>query len=122
MRTPSFPALAMSALLVLAGQAHADVFSSQGFSGETTTLQALPGVNLDAGTTFSAGSALGGDCIETTAPSFSGRDRRILGRQQVTECNFGNFSLSAGRGQNQLPPYDNTYGGNPPPWERGWKP
>ena len=121
MRIPSFPALAMSTLLALAGQAHADVFSSQGFSGETTTLQALPGVNLDAGTTFSAGSALGGDCIETTAPSFSGRDRRIFG-QQVTECRVGNFSFSAGREQNALSPYDNTYGGNPPPWERGWKP
>ncbi|MEO3387731.1 hypothetical protein [Mesorhizobium sp. CAU 1741] len=120
MRIRSLSVLATSALLVLAAQAHADVFSSQGFSGETTTLQALPGVNLDAGTTFSAGSALGGNCVETLAPSFSGRSMGLS--EKVTECRVGNFSFSASQGQDKLPAYDNTYGGNPPPWERGWKP
>ena len=119
MRVTSVPVLATSALLLLAVPTHADVFSSQGFSGETTTLQALPGVNLDAGSTFAFGGA-GENCVETSVPAFSMRNGG--GGGTMTECRIGNFSISTVRGQNPIPAHDTTYGGNPPPWEQGWRP
>lgn len=119
MRITSVPVLAASALLLLAVPTHADVFSSQGFSGETTTLHNLPGVNLDAAGSAFAFGGVGGNCSETSAPALSMRNG---GGAVMTECQFGNFSISTVRGHNTTPGFDTTYGGNPPPWEQGWKP
>jgi hypothetical protein len=96
--------------------AQADVFSMQGFSGETVTMEALPGVNLDA----APGQPLYDNCVERPAASFSARDLRA--GSTVTECRVGNFSFSAVGEDPYAKGLDTTYGGNPPPWEQGWRP
>ena len=114
--------LAVLAGLLLAGTvtaaapARADVFSSQSFTGETTTLNALPGVNLDA----APGAAVNGRCVESEVAAFTTRGAPEGGT--MTECRFGNFSLSTTRSKSANRPYDTTYGGNPPPWMQGWRP
>jgi hypothetical protein len=96
--------------------ARADVFSMQGFSGETTTMEALPGVNLEA----VPGQSLTGNCVERPAVAFSARDR--FSGTRVTECRVGNFTFSTSGENPYAKGYDTTYGGNPPPWEQGWRP
>lgn len=101
--------------LVAASSAHADVFSSQNFSGETATANDLPGVNLDAAPGFGGAN----NCEEVEVPSYSPRD--TFTSHRGTTCKFGNFSLTTtGSGSNHN--YDMTYGGNPPPWMQGWRP
>lgn len=109
--------MASGALMALSSFAHADVFSSQGFSGETSTMHALPGVNLDAGTLLSQD---GNNCVETAVPSYMVRGNTAGGT--MTECRFGSFSLNTVRTGDQRRPNDLTYGGNPPPWLQGWRP
>jgi hypothetical protein len=109
--------MATGALLALASPSTADVFSSQGFSGSSMSMDSLPGVNLDAGTVLSQG---GENCVETAVPSYMLRGNSAGGT--MTECHFGSFSLSTVRTGDQRPLEDLTYGGNPPPWEQGWKP
>lgn len=117
MKSSAFSLFAASAFVAFTTTAHADVFSSQGFSGETTTLQNLPGVNMGAG----AGPAGESNCVESEVSSYSWRDGPLNGTR--TDCTIGNFTFSTVRGRNAPNPvYDNTYGGNPPPWEQGWRP
>jgi hypothetical protein len=117
MRPTLLSIMASSALLALATSASADVFSSQGFSGSTSSMESLPGVNLDAGTVLSQS---GENCVESTVPSYMLRGNSTGGT--MTECRFGRFSLNSVRSGDQRPLNDLTYGGNPPPWEQGWKP
>lgn len=113
----SLPAvLALGAALAAAAPAAADVFSSQGFSGETTTLNALPGVNLDGVPGFSGSS---GNCVEEQVPAF-GRD--VSGSRTATTCQFGRFSVTTSGGASPASRNDMIYGGNPPPWQQGWRP
>jgi len=109
-------ALALGAALAAAMPASADVFSSQGFSGETTTLNALPGVNLDAVPGFSGSS---GNCVESEVQAFKGG---ATGSQKATTCQFGRFSVTTTGGASPAPRNDLIYGGNPPPWQQGWRP
>lgn len=96
--------------------AFADAFSSQNFSGGTTTLEQLPGVNLDIAPGYGNGLS---NCAEDEMPSFSARS---LKPQKTTTCRFGNFSITSGNSQTESQLYDTTYGGNPPPWVPNWKP
>lgn len=115
MRNLLLPLFAASALFA-ASSAHADVFSSQDFSGDTATANNLPGVNLDAAPGFGVN---GGNCEEVEVPAYSPRD--TFASRKGTTCKFGNFSLTTtGSSANHL--YDTTYGGNPPPWAEGWRP
>ena len=110
--------LVLGCAMLAALPARADVFSSQGFSGETTTLENLPGVNLDAVPGIVTGT---GNCTETEMPAFGHRD--MMGTTRGTTCRLGNFSITTtGNGQAQRPRHDLTYGGNPPPWMQGWRP
>lgn len=113
---PSSALLLVLAGLFAAAPASADVFSSQGFSGEETTLNNLPGVNLDAVPGYGGSTS---NCKETDVTAFGpGGSHTSKG----TTCSFGNFSIttSSGRGPRSSP--DLTYGGNPPPWMQGWRP
>jgi hypothetical protein len=112
-------ACALLAGALAASPAAADVFSSQGFSGETTTLDALPGVNLDA----APGSAINGNCVEVEVPAFSYGDRTGLSHTR-TECKVGNFSFSTSgsAGQTGIMGMDRTYNYQRPPWAEGWRP
>lgn len=104
-----------SACLLTAAPASADVFSSQGFSGEETTLNNLPGVDLNAVPGFGGGSS---NCEETDVPTFGRSGHQTL---RGTTCNYGNFSITTTTGQGRNSP-DLTYGGNAPPWLQGWRP
>jgi len=99
-----------------AAPAHADVFSSQGFSGETTTMDKLPGVNLDVVPGYGNGLS---NCAEDETPSFASRG---LAPQKSTTCRFGNFSITSTNNNSASHLYDTTYGGNPPPWVPNWRP
>lgn len=106
-----------SCLVALAATpASADVFSSQGFTGETSTLNALPGVNLDA----APGSSLGGNCVEVEKPAYAYGRNGIGGTW--TECKVGNFTFSSGSGSTQMMGRDPAYNFQPPPWAEGWRP
>lgn len=120
MKTIALPLLAgalMAGMVLASSSAHADVFSSQGFSGEDTTLNALPGVNLDV----TPGGAAAGNCAEVDMPSFSGRGGTLHGGK-ATECRFGNFSITTTNSQGSRSFYSNVYGDNPPPWAERWRP
>lgn len=106
---------AFAGAMLIAASAQADVFSDQNFSGESASLNALPGVNLDAAPGFSGAS----NCVETGTASFRTRTGRETAT--VTECKVGNFTFST-IGETPSPHYDTTYGGNPPPWAEGWRP
>lgn len=95
----------------------ADVFSSQGFSGETTTLEKLPGVNLDVVPGYGNGAS---NCSEEDTMSFATRGG--LMPQKATTCRFGNFSITSSGSTSPSALYDTTYGGNPPPWVPNWRP
>ena len=115
MKTIAIAVLGCAMLAAL--PARAEVFSSQGFDGTTTTLDSLPGVNLDAVPGFATGS---GNCTETDFPSFGTRGE--FGSTRGTTCRVGNFSITTtGDGANRRL-HDNTYGGNPPPWVPSWRP
>ncbi len=117
MRHRALSLIAAGTLMAIVAPAHADVFSSQSFSGSGTTLNNLPGVNLDAGTGVAAGS----NCVETPVNSYSWRDSPGIGTR--TDCTVGNFTFSTVRdGNGPARPDDTTYGGNPPPWEQRWRP
>lgn len=120
MHLSSVITLAASSLLLFGVPVHADVFSSQGFTGDTTTLQALPGVDPSTGTSFSANNGTN-NCVDKPAAYSFGNGHTSATR---TECRVGNFSFSTTRSTDQNPSYDfdTTYGGNPPPWLQGWKP
>lgn len=115
MRNLLLPALFAGALLA-ASSAHADVFSSQSFTGDAMVLNNLPGVNLDVAPGFEGGA---GNCEEADVSSFSTRD--AYGGRKGTTCKFGNFSITT-TGSTAGNHYDTTYGGNPPPWMQGWRP
>lgn len=104
-------------LVASASAAHADVFSSQSFSGDTSSLNHLPGVNLNA----APGASVNGNCVETNVTGFSNRNSPY-GGGTMTECRLGNFSISTMREGPRGPAYNTTYGGNPPPWAQGWRP
>lgn len=109
--------LVLAATAFVGTPALADAFSSQNFSGGTTTLEQLPGVNLDIAPGYGDGL---GNCAEDEMPSFSARS---LTPQKTTTCRFGNFSITSSNTRpdsQQL--YDTTYGGNPPPWVPSWRP
>ena len=114
MKLPALVLFASAAALALPAQA--DVFSMQGFSGETTTMDSLPGVNLDA----VPGQSVLNNCTERDVSSTSYSDG--FGRGTLTECRLGNFSVSTVRENPYGHGYDTTYGGNPPPWAQGWRP
>ena len=98
--------------------AHADVFSSQSFDGGTTTLDNLPGVNLDAVPGFVTGTS---NCTEADVPSFSMGNGAMTTRG--TTCRYGNFSITtSGSSQPARPYQDLVRGGNPAPWDQGWRP
>lgn len=115
-RSAVLAATAFAATAFAGSPAFADAFSSQSFSGGTTTLEQLPGVNLDVAPGYGNGL---GNCAEDDMPSFSGRS---LTPQKTTTCRFGNFSITSGNSKSQSQLYDTTYGGNPPPWVPNWKP
>ena len=120
MKTISLSLLAgglVAGMALAALPARADVFSSQGFSGEDTTLNALPGVNLDV----TPGGMAAGNCAEVDMPSFSARGGRLQGGK-ATECRFGNFSITTTQSQGTRSFYSNVYGDNPPPWAERWRP
>ena len=110
--------LVLGCAMLAALPARADVFSSQGFTGETTTLNNLPGVNLDATPGFGGGA---GNCTETEMPSYASRDR-YGNTVRGTTCRLGNFSITTMGGGSGRTSLDTTYGGNPPPWQQGWRP
>lgn len=113
MKTSLLFALGLAVAAVVPAQA--DVFSSQSFDGSPSTSNALPGVNLDVVPGVTSGS----NCKEEMVPSYSGN---LAGETKATTCQFGNFSITT-TGQSQARKYlDLTYGGNPPPWEQGWRP
>lgn len=118
--TPALFAGALAAAAMAAAlPARADVFSSQGFSGEDTTLNALPGVNLDV----SPGAIGAGNCAEVEAPSFMGRRNSLRGAT-ATECRFGNnFTVTTTQSNGMRSFYSNVYSHtNPPPWAESWRP
>lgn len=94
----------------------ADVFSSQSFSGETATLEQLPGVNLDVVPGYSNGTS---NCVEENTMAYSGGANLP---QKATTCRMGNFSITTTGSGAPSAFYDNTYGGNPPPWVPRWRP
>lgn len=100
----------------LAAPAHADVFSSQSFTGDTATTDNLPGVNLDVVPGLSNGFS---NCAEDAVPSFATPG---LPPQKSTTCRFGNFSITSTNSGAASQLYDTTYGGNPPPWVPNWRP
>ncbi|TKT81338.1 hypothetical protein [Aquamicrobium sp. LC103] len=113
-----FAGLLCGALLFAATPAHADVFSSQSFSGDPATMDQLPGVNLD----FSSNGIITGtsSCVEKQGPAFE--TRHGMRSSTVQECTIGNFTFSSGVANSTPKVYDETYGGNPPPWAAGWRP
>ena len=113
---PAATGLFLAGMMLAAAPAFADVFSSQGFSGETTTLDNLPGVNLDVAPGYGNGLD---NCVENDRPSFA---TRSLSPQKTTTCSFGNFSITSGNSGSASHLYDTTYGGNPPPWVPNWRP
>ena len=113
---PALAGLLLAGVALAVAPAHADVFSSQGFSGETTTMDKLPGVNLDVVPGYGNGL---GNCAEDETPSFSTRG---LTPQRSTTCRFGNFSITSTNNNSASQLYDTTYGGNPPPWVPNWRP
>lgn len=94
----------------------ADVFSSQGISGETATLEQLPGVNLDVVPGYGNSA---GNCVEEDTMAFSGGRGNMP--QRATTCRFGNFSITSSGSGGSSALYDTTYGGNPPPWVPNWR-
>lgn len=109
--------LACGIAMLIAAPAGADVFSSQNFSGGNTTMEQLPGVNLDV-VPGMAGS--GGNCSDEILPGYmSGTNN---GDRRATTCRFGNFSITTSGSSGARNHLDTTYGGNPPPWEQGWRP
>lgn len=114
---PAVAGLVLAGAALGAAPAMADVFSSQDFSGDTATLDQLPGVNLDVAPGYGGGL---GNCAEDERPSFTGGR---LTPHRSTTCRFGNFSITSGTpGPTSRQLYDTTYGGNPPPWVPRWKP
>jgi len=95
----------------------ADVFSSQDFSGETTTLDKLPGVNLDIVPGYGNGFS---NCVQEDGMTFTPRGGPLP--QSATTCRFGNFSITSTSPTAPSALYDTTYGGNPPPWVPRWRP
>lgn len=107
-----------ASMAIMSVPAQADVFSSQGFSGEESTLNALPGVNLDLGV---GGGVAAGNCVEVDTPSFAGR-RNMMGSKS-TECSFGNnFTITTTQSSGMRSHFNNVYGDNPPPWAERWRP
>lgn len=113
---PAIAGIFVTGALLGAAPALADVFSSQNFSGDTATLDQLPGVNLDVAPGYGSGAS---NCTEDERPSFSGRS---LTPHTSTTCRFGNFSITSSSPGTSSQLYDTTYGGNPPPWVPRWKP
>lgn len=113
-------AIVLSAALLIGVPAHADVFSSQNFSGDTAKADSLPGVNLQG----SVGAALSGNdnCKETFANNSAFTTREPFARS--TTCQYGNFSITTTNNSAVSGPGspNDVYGGNPPPWEQGWRP
>jgi hypothetical protein len=114
MKTKALVLFSFATLLAMPVQA--EVFSSQTFDGSEATLNALPGVNLDA---VPGMNGLGGNCSEDTVPAFSGG---LTGDAKATTCKYGNFSITTTGSQGPRNHLDTTYGGNPPPWQQGWRP
>ncbi|MCO5157027.1 MAG: hypothetical protein M9945_09785 [Aquamicrobium sp.] len=113
---PAIAGLFLAGAVLGAAPAMADVFSSQDFSGDTATLDQLPGVNLDVAPGYGGGFS---NCAEDDRPSFTGRS---LTPQKSTTCRVGNFSITSTSPSSSSQLYDTTYGGNPPPWVPSWKP
>lgn len=113
---PAFAGLLLAGIAFATSPAAADVFSSQGFSGDTTTLDQLPGVNLDVVPGFGNGFS---NCTEDETPSFA---TRSLSPQKTTTCRLGGFSITSTGSPSASQLYDTTYGGNPPPWVPSWRP
>lgn len=115
---PVFAGLLLSALAIVAKPALADVFSSQGFSGETATVDQLPGVNFDV---IPGNSSSASNCAEEDTMAFAtGRGGNLP--QRATTCRFGNFSITSTGSNSASGFYDTTYGGNRPPWVPNWRP
>lgn len=113
---PAVAGVFLTAAILGISPALADVFSSQGFSGDTTTLNQLPGVNLDVVPGFSNGTS---NCVEENTMAFSGGSNMP---QRSTTCRMGNFSITTTGSDASTSGYDTTYGGNPPPWVPRWRP
>lgn len=115
---PLFAGTIAVAAALTALPASADVFSSQRFDGGTADANALPGVNLDA---VPGVGTQGNDCVETQSSGFSMREGRNF-NGTVTECRFGNFSISTTNSNSLKLNGDRTYNYNPPPWAETWRP
>ena len=113
---PAVAGLFLAATAFGVSPALADVFSSQGFTGDTTTIEQLPGVNLDVVPGFSNGTS---NCVEENTMAFSGGSNMP---QKATTCRMGNFSITTTGSGAPTSGYDTTYGGNPPPWVPRWRP
>jgi hypothetical protein len=110
------------ALLSLAwSPAIAEPFSVQGFSGGSATMEALPGVNFDPST---GRVASGGKCVERQNTYGFRADRNFRGSSTLTECNFGNFSVTTTSPQNDAmrPTQHNQFGMQPLPGWETWRP
>ena len=116
MRKTSLSVAFASIALLVSSPAFSDVFSSQGFSGQSTTLNNLPGVNLDTVPGFSKNE----NCVESQFNAPSWRDGPRSGTR--TDCRVGSFTFSTERSGEVPNPNDLRYGGNPPPWEQRWRP
>lgn len=115
---PAVAGLFLTAAALGATPALADVFSSQGFSGETATLEQLPGVNLDVVPGYGNSTS---NCTEESTTAFSTGIGRGNMPQRATTCRFGNFSITSSGSGGSSALYDTTYGGNPPPWVPNWR-
>lgn len=113
---PAVAGLFLTVAAFGATPALADVFSSQGFSGETATLEQLPGVNLDVAPGYGNSA---GNCVEETTMGFSRSNGGLP--QKATTCRYGNFSITSTGSGGSSTFYDTTYGGNPPPWVPRWR-
>lgn len=113
---PALAGLLLTTVALGATPALADVFSSQGFSGETATLEQLPGVNLDVVPGFGNSAS---NCMENDTMAFATGGGNLP--QRATTCRFGNFSITSTGSGGSSALYDTTYGGNPPPWVPNWR-
>lgn len=84
-----FSATLLAAVSLAPGSAKADAFSMQSFSGETATMNDLPGVRFDP---LAGGPDLPQNCTERTV-GYQEYGRHSTGGT-VRECQVGNFTFS----------------------------
>lgn len=115
-RTLRFLALLAAGMTLAVSNAAAEPFSVQGFTGGTSTTDALPGVRLDA----SGAMVPDVNCQEYQAPSFGARS--MSGGGVVRECTVGRFTFSTTQQNPFGPTIHNQYGKPPTVGWDVWRP